>query len=173
MTSPQATQAPGVTFDASGRKVVVPLENNPEVFTHLIHSLGVSPELGFYDIYSLDPELTSFIPRPVHSIIFIAPSDVYYKLHGASPNVAVQDLKYSGSGDNEPVIWFSQTIGNSCGLMALIHCVANGTAKKFVQPPRSHSSQTCSTRRCPLQLFRAGARTHGCRSERRLESSSV
>jgi ubiquitin carboxyl-terminal hydrolase L3 len=134
MTSPQATHAPGVTFDASGKKFVVPLENNPEVFTHLIHSLGVSPELGFYDIYSLDPELTSFIPRPVHSIIFIAPSGVYYKLHGASPNFAVQDLNYAGSGDDEPVIWFSQTIGHSCGLMALIHCVANGTARQFVQP---------------------------------------
>jgi ubiquitin carboxyl-terminal hydrolase L3 len=134
MTTPQATHAPGVTFDAKGRKTFVPLENNPAVFTNLIHSLGVSPQLGFYDIYSLDPELTSFIPRPVHSIIFIAPSDVYHKLHGASANVAVQDLTYAGSGDSEPVIWFPQTIGHACGLIALLHCVTNGTARQFIQP---------------------------------------
>lgn len=128
-----ASHAPGVTFDASGKKVVIPLENNPEVFTNLVHSLGVSAKLGFYDIYSLDPELTSFVPRPVHSIIFIAPSDVYYKLHGESPDFAVQDLTYAGSGDNEPVIWYPQTIGNACGLIALLHCVSNGTAREYIQ----------------------------------------
>lgn len=134
MASQQATHAPGVTFDAKGNKVVIPLENNPEVFTHLIHSLGVSPQLGFYDIYSLDPELTSFIPRPVHSIIFIAPSDVYYRLHGSSPDVAVENITYDGSGENVPVTWFPQTIGNACGLMALLHCVSNGTARQYMQP---------------------------------------
>ena len=133
MASQQSTHAPGVTFDAKGKKVVIPLENNPDVFSHLIHSLGVSPQLSFYDIYSLEPEMTSFLPRPVHSIIFIAPSDVYYKLHGSSPDVAVEDLTYDGSGENQPITWFPQTIGNSCGLMALIHCVGNGTAKQYVQ----------------------------------------
>jgi ubiquitin carboxyl-terminal hydrolase L3 len=134
MASQQTTHAPGVTFKANGTKVVIPLENNPEVFTQLINSIGVSPQLGFYDIYSLDPDFTSFIPRPVHSIIFIAPSDVYYKLHGSSPNVAIEDITYDGSGEDVPVTWFPQTIGNSCGLMALIHCVGNGTAKQYVQP---------------------------------------
>lgn len=134
MSPPQTTHAPGVTVDANGKKKVIPLENNPEVFTHLIHSLGVSPKLGFYDIYSLDPEMTSFIPRPAHSIIFIAPSDVYYKLHGESPDVAVENLTYAGSGEDEPAIWFAQTIGNACGLIALLHCVANGTARQYIQP---------------------------------------
>lgn len=134
MTTQQTTHHPGVTFDAEGRKTVIPLENNPEVFTHLIRSLGVSPQLGFHDIYSLDPELLSFIPRPVHSIIFIAPSDVYFKLHGENPDVDVKDLTYTGHGESEPVTWFPQTIGNSCGLMALLHCISNGTAKQYIEP---------------------------------------
>jgi ubiquitin carboxyl-terminal hydrolase L3 len=137
MASQQPTHAPGVTFKANGTKVVIPLENNPEVFTKLIAALGVSPQLGFYDIYSLDPELTSFIPRPVHSIIFIAPSDVYYKLHGSSPNVAIEDITYNGSGEDVPVTWFPQTIGNSCGLMALIHCVGNDKLLKEAVPLKS------------------------------------
>lgn len=126
--------APGVTFNtAEGKKYVVPLENNPEVFTNLVHSLGVSSKLGFYDIYSLDLELTSFIPRPVHSIIFIAPSDVYYKLHGNSPYVVAKDLTYAGCGEDEPVVWFPQTIGHACGLIALLHCISNGTARQYIQ----------------------------------------
>jgi ubiquitin carboxyl-terminal hydrolase L3 len=129
MASQQSTHAPGVTFKANGTKVVVPLENNPDVFTSLINAIGVSPQLGFYDIYSLDKEMISLLPRPVHSIIFIAPSDVYYKLHGSSPNVT-----FDGSGEEQPVTWFPQTIGNSCGLMALLHCVSNGSAKQYIQP---------------------------------------
>ena len=49
----------------------------------------------------------------MHSIIFIAPSHVYYKLYGASPDVAIENLTYAGSGEGEPVFWCSQTIGNS------------------------------------------------------------
>jgi ubiquitin carboxyl-terminal hydrolase L3 len=134
MASQQSTHAPGVTFKANGTKVVVPLENNPDVFTSLINAIGVSPQLGFNDIYSLDKEMISLLPRPVHSIIFIAPSDVYYKLHGSSPNVAVEDITFDGSGEEQPVTWFPQTIGNSCGLMALLHCVSNGSAKQYIQP---------------------------------------
>lgn len=134
MATNLSNHAPGVTFTDTGRKTVIPLENNPEVFTHLIHSLGVSPKLGFFDIYSLDePDLLALLPRPVHAIIFIAPSDVYYKLHGESPDFDVKDLTYAGSGESEPVTWFAQTIGNACGLMALLHCIANGSAKQFVQ----------------------------------------
>ena len=41
----------------------------------LATSLGVSPTLGFHDIYSLsDPDLLSFIPRPVYALIFLCPT---------------------------------------------------------------------------------------------------
>lgn len=110
----------------------MPLENGADVFTDLVHRLGVSPRLGFYDIYSLDePELLSFIPRPVHALIFIAPSNVYHRVREHDGSKA---LTYNGSGEGEPVMWFKQTIGHSCGLMALIHSISNGTAKEFVSP---------------------------------------
>jgi ubiquitin carboxyl-terminal hydrolase L3 len=32
---------------------------------------------------------------------------------------------YDGCGADEPVVWFKQTIGHACGLMALIHALAN------------------------------------------------
>lgn len=112
----------------TGKKVFVPLENNPEVFSELIHKLGISSQLGFYDIYSIDePELLAFVPRPVHALIFIAPADVYHRVRKDD-----KELDYDAAGEDEPVMWFKQTIGHSCGLMALIHSVSNGSAKQFV-----------------------------------------
>ncbi|KAH7065389.1 hypothetical protein B0J12DRAFT_693731 [Macrophomina phaseolina] len=114
-----------------GRKTVVPLENNPAVFSHLIRSLGVSPKLGFYDVYSLDePALLAHIPRPALALIFIAPSAVYHS-HRDVENAGMQ--AYDGVGD-QPVLWFKQTVHEACGQVALIHAVCNGEAKRYIEP---------------------------------------
>ena len=121
----------GVYINPEGKKTFIPLENNPEVFTELVHKLGVSSKLGFYDVYSLDdPELLALIPRPVHALIFISPADVYHRVRKA--DAGSKELTYDGSSEQEPVIWFKQTIGHACGLIALLHSVSNGSAKQFV-----------------------------------------
>lgn len=126
--------AEGVYFSPSGKKTFIPLENNPDVFTPLIHDLGISPELGFYDVYSLDePALLSLIPRPALALIFITPSPMYHQVRAQDGTRLAHDgVTYAGSGPGEPVTWFRQTIGNACGLYALIHAVANGEAREFV-----------------------------------------
>ncbi|KJK89293.1 hypothetical protein H633G_06849 [Metarhizium anisopliae BRIP 53284] len=128
--------AEGVWISPTGRKSFIPLENNPEVFTSLVHDLGVSPDLGFYDVYSLDElYLLSHIPRPVYSLIFIAPSDMQTAVRqedGLPKSVTNGGLTYDKSGPDEPVVWFLQTISNACGLYALVHSVANGEARQFV-----------------------------------------
>lgn len=40
--------------------------------------------------------------------------------------------EYNGTGDKEPVLWWRQTIRNACGMMGLLHAVANGPAKEFI-----------------------------------------
>ena len=123
----------GVSIDATGKKVFVPLENNPVVFTDLIHRLGVASDLGFYDVYNIyDRELLSFIPRPAHALIFISPSRVWETVR--EKDEGTTELTYDGLGDHEPVVWFKQTIGHACGLIALLHSVGNGTARQFIQP---------------------------------------
>jgi ubiquitin carboxyl-terminal hydrolase L3 len=123
---------PGIFFDKSGRKTFIPLENNPDVFSHLVHSLGLSPDLGFYDVYSIDEsDLLAMVPRPVHALIFIAPAPVYYRVRETDEK---PDKPYAGSGESEPVMWFKQTIGHACGLIALLHSISNGTAKDFIIP---------------------------------------
>ena len=78
-----ASHEPGVYIRPNGTKTFIPLENNPDVFTELVHSLGVSSKLGFYDIYSIDdPDLLAFVPRPVHAVrtlinaTFVHPVDI-------------------------------------------------------------------------------------------------
>lgn len=70
------------------------------------------------------------IPRPVYALIFICPAPVYFRAREAENN-AMQD--YQGSGPEEPVIWFRQTIRHACGLMALLHSISNGRAKNLIQ----------------------------------------
>lgn len=113
------------------KKTFIPLENNPEVFSHLVHHLGVSPKLGFYDIYSIDePSFLAFLPRPVYALLFICPQNVYHKARDQED----ADLKpYGGSGKQEPVMWFKQTIGHACGLIGLLHAVSNGGAREYIQ----------------------------------------
>ncbi|PGG96660.1 hypothetical protein AJ79_09497 [Helicocarpus griseus UAMH5409] len=114
-------------------KAFVPLENNPEVMSHLIHQLGVSPALGFSDIYSIDdPDLIAFVPRPSHAILLVFPISPAYE----ASRVAEDKDKalYDGSGPNEPVTWFKQTIRNACGLIGLLHAVSNGPVKQHILP---------------------------------------
>jgi ubiquitin carboxyl-terminal hydrolase L3 len=94
-------------------------------------SLGVSPALSFHDVYSLSPDALAFLPRPVYALLFLCPATIYHRArdaeHAAMPT-------YTGSGPAEPVLWFKQTIGHACGLIALLHGLANGGAKAYITP---------------------------------------
>ncbi|KAG8533996.1 uncharacterized protein KY384_000838 [Bacidia gigantensis] len=107
-------------------------ENNPLVFTQLSQALGVQPTLGFYDVYSIDdPDLLSFIPRPVYALLFTCQQAVFFRARDADYEAMEE---YKGSGDSEPAMWFRQTIGHTCGLMALLHGLSNGEAKQYIKP---------------------------------------
>lgn len=125
----------GVYITPEGRKKVIPLENNPAVFTSLVQDLGLSPELVFNDVYSIDDaDLLAVIPRPAHALIFITPSKIYYDSRKEDKiPYDVKELTYNKTVADEPVMWFRQTIGNACGLYALVHSAANGEARKYVQ----------------------------------------
>lgn len=115
-----------------GRKRFIPLENNPEVMTALVHKLGLSDKLAFHDVFSIDdPELLAFVPRPAHALLLVFPvSQTYEKFR-------IQEDKdrpeYQGHGPDEEVIWYKQTIGNACGLIGLLHAVSNGSARTHIQ----------------------------------------
>lgn len=123
---------PNVPKDKN-RKFFVPLENNPEVMNQLIHKLGLSSSLSFHDVFGIDdPSLLAFIPRPASALLLVFPTSKTYEQYR---DAADKDrANYSGSGEKEPVIWWRQTIGNACGLMAVLHAASNGAARDYVDP---------------------------------------
>lgn len=103
---------------------VIPLESNPDIFNELSFRLGLSPILQFHDLYSLtDPELLAFIPQPVYGIILLFPLTENYESYRKQTDNKSGSV-YANTKSNE-VKWFKQTIGNACGLYALLHVLSN------------------------------------------------
>jgi ubiquitin carboxyl-terminal hydrolase L3 len=97
----------------------------------LASKLGLSHDLQFYDIYSLtDPDLLSHIPRPVMALLVIMPLTPAWHANRLAEDSSKSP--YAGKGQDEPVIWFKQTIGHACGSIGLVHCVLNGEAKEYI-----------------------------------------
>jgi ubiquitin carboxyl-terminal hydrolase L3 len=115
----------------SAIKRFVPLENNPEVMTSLLHNLGLSHKVAFQDVFSIDePELLAFVPRPAYALLLVFPvSDTYEKFRSEEDSAKEE---YSGKGEGEEVVWFKQTIGNACGMIGVLHAVSNGPARSYI-----------------------------------------
>ncbi|KAJ5102759.1 Ubiquitin carboxyl-terminal hydrolase isozyme L3 [Penicillium argentinense] len=115
------------------QKAFVPLENNPEVMSHLVHQLGLPANIGFTDVFSIDePDLLAFVPRPSHALLLVFPVSGTYESSRQAEDSTIPE--YTGSGPSEPVTWFKQTIRNACGLIGLLHAVSNGESRKHIIP---------------------------------------
>jgi ubiquitin carboxyl-terminal hydrolase L3 len=109
------------------RKHFIPLESNPEVFTELVHKLGVSESLEFQDVLSLDDaDILAFLPRPVHALILVFPTTDTYEERVREKDSCLE--QYLGNAVDGDVLFFKQTINNACGLYAVLHAVCNGGA---------------------------------------------
>lgn len=101
--------------------------------TALIHKLGVSEDIAFHDVYSIDdPSLLAFVPRPAYALLLVFPvSDTYEQARLKEDS---SKPEYQGHGSTEPVIWYKQTISNACGLIGLLHGISNGPARAHIAP---------------------------------------
>lgn len=100
----------------------------------MVHKLGLSPTLVFSDVYSLtDPDLLAFVPRPSTALLLVFPISKTYESARQAEDANLEE--YTSSGPSEPVLWFKQTIRNSCGLIGLLHAACNGEARNsHIQP---------------------------------------
>ena len=97
----------------------------------LAHKLGLSPSLAFHDVFGIDdPSLLAFVPRPASALLLVFPVSKTYEEYRRREDEGREE--YKGKGEGEKVLWFRQTIGNSCGLMAVLHAAVNGSAREFV-----------------------------------------
>jgi ubiquitin carboxyl-terminal hydrolase L3 len=99
----------------------------------LAMKLGFSSEFKFYDVYSLDePEQLAHIPRPALALLVIIPLTPAWDRSRKAEDASKEP--YTGSGPDEPVVWFKQTIGHACGSIGLLHSLINGPAIDFIKP---------------------------------------
>lgn len=102
----------------------IPLESDPQIFTSLIHNMGVPKSFKFIDIWSLEADqlhdIRFEIQSPVEALILILPD---------CPAYSEQRIEHSvPEGD---ILWLKQTINNACGLYAILHCVCNTLDKEI------------------------------------------
>lgn len=126
----------------------IPLEANPQLMTELIHKLGVGPSLAMHDVYSLtEPDLLAFIPRPALALLLVFPVSATYESHRMAEDSITE--AYTGKGEQEPVLWWKQTIRNACGMMGLLHAVCNGAARDFIGKLHMRHSDTYTSLTAP------------------------
>lgn len=113
-------------------KAFVPLESNPEVFTELAQSMGLSSQLAFNDVFSVDdPDLLAFVPRPVQALILVFPVSKSYEDHRKEEDGKVPNdyyTKVAGTPEQNS-IWLKQTIRNACGTYGILHALLNAFSK--------------------------------------------
>ncbi|KAI9281893.1 hypothetical protein BY458DRAFT_498349 [Sporodiniella umbellata] len=100
----------------------VPLEANPDIWNKIIHENGIDPKYNFVDVYGFDPELLAMIPQPVQAMVFLFPITKIYEEYKAQEEDQLIRHEQAISPD---VVFFQQTIGNACGMMAILHSVAS------------------------------------------------
>ncbi|KAJ3561647.1 hypothetical protein NP233_g10071 [Leucocoprinus birnbaumii] len=102
----------------------IPLEGNPEVFNSWADQAGlITAHNQFVDIYGLDEDLLSIIPKPTKAVVLLFPSNSPIKTKQAE-----QDEKITREGQHlidGTLMYVKQYVENACGTIALIHAIAN------------------------------------------------
>lgn len=99
----------------------------------LARRFGVTGDLSFYDVYSLyDSDALSIVPRPVYALLTTIPMTPAWEQSRDTEDANL--TWYTGSGPDEPAVWFQQTVIHGCGLIGLLHCVSNGEPSKMIRP---------------------------------------
>lgn len=99
----------------------LPLESNPDVMTKFLTCLGMKKTWEFGDVYGLDVELLSMVPRPVCAVLLLFPITEKYEAFKKE-----EEDRLKGKQDISSDVYFiKQTIGNACGTIGIIHAVAN------------------------------------------------
>ncbi|KAF8178209.1 peptidase C12, ubiquitin carboxyl-terminal hydrolase [Mycena galopus ATCC 62051] len=109
----------------------IPLESDPIIFTDLLRALGV-PSLEFRDVLSINtadllPNADLALPSPLHAFVLVYNTTREYEAGVRAKRQKARDegRGYAGRGEDEPVLWWEQTVRHACGMFAMLHAVAN------------------------------------------------
>ncbi|PZC73586.1 ubiquitin carboxyl-terminal hydrolase isozyme L3 [Helicoverpa armigera] len=107
-------------------ETLIPLESNPEVMNKFLQKLGVPSQWGIVDVMGLEPEMLSWVPRPVLSVMLLFPVSDAYEEHKQKEE---SDILSKGQEVSSNIFYMKQFLSNACGTVALVHSVANNTDK--------------------------------------------
>uniref|UniRef100_A0A803VZE4 Ubiquitin carboxyl-terminal hydrolase n=1 Tax=Ficedula albicollis TaxID=59894 RepID=A0A803VZE4_FICAL len=91
-----------------------------------LKQLGIHPDWQFVDVYGMEPELLSMVPRPVCAVLLLFPITEKYETFRTEEE---ERIKAKGQDVKSSVYFMKQTINNACGTIGLIHAIANNRDK--------------------------------------------
>lgn len=93
------------------------MEINPEMLNKMMEKLGVGGNWRFVDVLGLEEDQLSRVPKPCCALMLLFPLTQQHE----SFREQQADKVAAGS----EVYFLKQTVGNSCGTIALLHAVGN------------------------------------------------
>ncbi|XP_052004656.1 ubiquitin carboxyl-terminal hydrolase isozyme L3-like isoform X2 [Xyrauchen texanus] len=96
-----------------------------------LKQLGLVPTWQFGDVYGLESEVLSLVPRPVCAVLLLFPITEKYETFRQEEEAKIQA---QGQEVSSEVYFMKQTIGNACGTIGLIHAVANNQRHLEFEP---------------------------------------
>lgn len=78
--------------------------------------------IHFYFVIDFDIESLASVPRPAAAVIFLFPITDSYEAFREKEETHLKVLEQNISPN---LVYFKQTISNACGMMALLHSIAN------------------------------------------------
>ncbi|KAF4694368.1 hypothetical protein FOZ60_008239 [Perkinsus olseni] len=114
--------------DKNSKKRWLPLEANPEVMTDYAKSLGLPSFLHFTDVLSVEDWAIEMVPQPVLAAVLLFPIKDSTEEDDKKRIQAVKKEEIPASA-----YFTRQTVGNACGTIGIIHCMANIDGKCGVE----------------------------------------
>ncbi|KAF4754283.1 hypothetical protein FOZ63_005048 [Perkinsus olseni] len=114
--------------DKESKKRWLPLEANPEVMTDYAKSLGLPSFLHFTDVLSVEDWAIEMVPQPVLAAVLLFPIKDSTEEDDKKRIQAVKKEEIPASA-----YFTRQTVGNACGTIGIIHCMANIDGKYGVE----------------------------------------
>ncbi|XP_054755122.2 ubiquitin carboxyl-terminal hydrolase isozyme L3-like isoform X1 [Lytechinus pictus] len=100
----------------------VALESNPEVMSKYMHTIGMSKDWFFSDVYGLSDELLMMVPPSAAAVILCFPYGDKYKNFAKEEQ---EKIEKDGQTLSDNVYFMKQTIRNACGTIGVLHAVLN------------------------------------------------
>lgn len=109
-----------------------PLESNPAVMNTFIEKMGVDiSKFSFQDVFSTEDWALEMVARPVVGVVMLFPIK-----ESTEEFAKKQQEKIDAEGQivHKDVYFMKQTVGNACGTIGILHCIANARPAISIKP---------------------------------------